>query len=84
MSSSAAKASLEERGEYGQVPLHEPSDDAAEVKKAAATAPPPGFANHPGMFSPDYLDLPWLLKHAWHVSSMSQRSPYYVTAQHPL
>lgn len=34
--------------EYGQVPLHEPSQDAAEMKKAAATAPPAGIMNHPG------------------------------------
>lgn len=27
----------EEHGEYGQVPLQEPSEDAAELKKAAAT-----------------------------------------------
>ncbi|KAF8316750.1 putative Golgi GDP-mannose transporter [Clavulina sp. PMI_390] len=45
----AANASAEERGEYNQVPLHEPTEDAAEIKKAAATAPPPSLASHPAL-----------------------------------
>lgn len=48
-SNGTAAAADAERGEYGVVPLNEPSNDAAELKKAAATAPPVGFANHPGV-----------------------------------
>ena len=40
----------EERREYSQIPLQEPSEDVAEIKKAAATAPYAGIMNHPGMF----------------------------------
>lgn len=45
--SNAHPQGSEERGEYNAVPLHD-TEDAAEVKKAAATAPPPGLGSHPG------------------------------------
>lgn len=40
------------QAEFGNVPLQqqEPPVDAAEVRKVAATTPPPeGWANHPGL-----------------------------------
>jgi hypothetical protein len=77
----SSNPNAEERGEYGQVSLQEPSEDVAEIKKAAATAPPAGLLNHPG--TPQSLNSPmsglWLIPHFHLFLSLllAQLSPSY-------
>lgn len=49
---SGAPKDAEERGEYAQVPVTEPGaqgDEGADLRKTAATAPPPSLYNHPAL-----------------------------------
>ena len=53
----SSNANAEERGEFGRVSLQEPSNDVAEIKKAAATASSGGILNHPGASRTLFIDV---------------------------